>query len=91
VRRPVELGSEGRRALRTARASDDFEAPPAATAMEASTAMRRILELRSSMCRIEGGDSFPKTVVTEQLAHKVHCSENAAFPAESRAGITQSV
>jgi hypothetical protein len=45
-----------------------------------------MLELRSSMCRIEGGDSFPKAVVSEALAHKVLCSENAAFPAETHAG-----
>jgi hypothetical protein len=38
------------------------------------------------MCSIEGGDSFSKTVVREELAEKVLCSENAAFPAETRAG-----
>jgi hypothetical protein len=34
------------------------------------------------MCRIEGGASFSKAVVTDELAHKVLCSENAAFLAE---------
>jgi hypothetical protein len=35
------------------------------------------------MCSIEGGDSFSKTVVREQLAEKVLCIENAAFPGET--------
>jgi hypothetical protein len=48
-------------------------------------------ELRSSICSIEGGDSLSKTVVRNELAEKVLCSENAAFPGETRAGITQSV
>ena len=35
------------------------------------------------MCSIEGGDSFSKTVVREQLAEKVLCIENAAFPGDT--------
>jgi hypothetical protein len=49
------------------------------------------LRSRPSIGSIEGGASFPKTVVADELADKVLCSENAPFLAESHAGITQSV
>jgi hypothetical protein len=35
------------------------------------------------MCSIDGGDSFSLAVVRQELAEKVLCIENAAFPGET--------